>query len=74
MAHSPGQRKIHVIALKIAFLMPHQHVMTDLKELAAQLKPQDISEDVIDHSSPEYLQGAYDALTALITDLERKGS
>jgi hypothetical protein len=73
MADSKGFQKVQVVALKISFLMPHQKVLSDLKELATQLYPEGTDEKVIDRSSPEYLLGAYEALTALITDLEKKG-
>lgn len=73
MADCKGLQKVQVVALKISFLMPHQHVLSDLKELACQLYPEGANAEAVDRNSPEYLLGAYEALTALITDLEKKG-
>jgi len=65
---------IKIITRQIAFLMPHQDILPDLKELAAQIYPAGINPDLIDRDSPEYLLGAYEALINLITSLEEKGS
>lgn len=66
--------KVEIVALKIAFLMPHQCVLSDLRELAIELYPKDVDESSVNRGSPEYLLGAYEALVALIADLENKGS
>lgn len=53
--------------------MPHQKVLSDLKELATQLYPEGVDEAGVNRNSEEYLLGAYEALTLLISDLEKKG-
>lgn len=58
-----NQNKIKRVCLQIAFLMEHQSILPDLKELAAELSSQE-----------DYLQGASDALMYLITFLEQKGT
>lgn len=73
MVISNGLQKVQVVALKISFLMPHQKVLSDLKELATQLYPEGVDESGVNRNSSEYLLGAYEALTSLITDLEKKG-
>lgn len=70
MVDSENQKRVRVTALKISFLMPHQDVMPDLKELATELDPHKLE---INRESPEYLLGAYEALNNLIMGLERKG-
>jgi len=45
--------------------MQHQRILPDLKEVASQLQDET--------ASSEYLLGAYEALIALITELENKG-
>jgi hypothetical protein len=64
-------KKVHIVARKISFLMAHQNILPDLKELAAELSPG--VEESINRQSAEYLWGAYEALTSLITALEEKG-
>ena len=66
-------KKVHVIARKISFLMAHQNILPDLKELAAQLSPAQPPGVAINRESSEYLLGAYEALTSLIIALEEKG-
>ena len=73
MAASNNLKKVNVTALKISFLMPHQDVLPDLKELATELYPIGSDPDKINRDSPEYLLGAFEALAALIYDLEHKG-
>lgn len=65
-----NRNKIKVAARKISFLMERQRIMPELKEMAASLCPDDL--DKINRESPEYLLGAYEALTHLIEDLEEK--
>ena len=71
-----NKEKVQYIAKRVSFLMEHQEVLPDLKELAADLYPYEafglLSPD--DRESPVYLMGAYDALMALIKALEEKGS
>lgn len=57
------QLKVRLICNQISFLMEHQEILPDLKELAANLNPED----------NEYLKGAQDALNYLISFLEQKG-
>ena len=57
------QKKLRQVCLRIAFLMPHQEVLPDLKEFVAELEPSD-----------EYLKGAQDALNYLVSFLEQKGN
>ena len=73
MVDCKGLQKVQVVALKISFLMPHQQVLSDLKDVAHQLYPEGVNAEAVDRNSPEYLLGAYEALTALISDLEKKG-
>jgi hypothetical protein len=65
---------VKMTAYKVAFLMEHQHVLPDLKELIGRIRPEptlDLSP--FDVESAEYLLGAYDALNALVSALEEKG-
>ena len=66
-----NQKKVSITVLNISFLMAHQRILPDLKELASELSP---TEDGINRESPEYLLGAFEALMALISALENKGS
>jgi hypothetical protein len=66
-------KKIKVTCRKISFLMRHQDILPDLKEIAMQLYPLGADPDKIDYDSPEYLMGANTALLALIQCLEEKG-
>jgi hypothetical protein len=68
-----GLTKVKVAVRKISFLMPHQRVLSDLKELAAELCPHGADHSNVNRESPEYLLGAYEALNFLISDLEGKG-
>jgi hypothetical protein len=64
-----NEMKVKVAAARVAFLMPHQEVMEDIELEALQLRPAgDINKE-----SPEYLAGASDALSFLITILKEKG-
>lgn len=65
-----NRKKVLVAARKISFLMPHQEVLPDLKEIAATIYQGDTG---LDRNSPEYMLGAFEALTALIEGLEQKG-
>ena len=63
---------VRLTVRKIAFLMPHQYVLPDLKNIAIDLCP-DNSES-INRDSSEYLLGAYEGLLALLIAFEEKGS
>lgn len=63
--------KVNVIAFRVSFLMEHQSIVPDLQAVISELKPDNDSS--INRESPEYLMGAYEALTALVASLERKG-
>jgi len=65
-----NQRKVKVVAHRIAFLMEHQEIVPDLRELATKLCPSGL--DTINRDSPEYLLGAFEAFTSLISALEGK--
>jgi hypothetical protein len=63
------QKKVKHVCARIAFLMEHQDILPDLKEIAKEINPDG-------HSfadSGEYLKGAQDALTYLLEFLEQKG-
>lgn len=66
-------KKIKITARKISFLMPHQTVLPDLKEICLALYPLGENPDAINKDSPEYLMGAYEALKSLIDCLSEKG-
>lgn len=66
-------RKVSITAMQLSFLMEHQEILPDLKEVAQALYPEGTDPDTINRESPEYLMGAYEALAALITALEQKG-
>lgn len=68
-----NSRKVSIAALKISFLMEHQRILPDLREMASEIYPVGVDPDKINRESPEYLLGAYEALAALITALEQKG-
>lgn len=57
------QQKVRLICNQISFLMEHQEILPDLKELVAKLNSED-----------EYEKGAHDALNYLILFLEQKGN
>ena len=63
--------KVNVVAFRVSFLMEHQSIVPDLQNVISELKPD--TELPINRESPEYLMGAYEALTALVASLERKG-
>ncbi len=66
--------KLRATAKMMAFLMPHQEVLPDLKEVIQQLRPADGEyTSSIDHNTDVYLMGAYDALSELIDFLKTKG-
>ncbi len=70
-----NKEKVQYIAKRVSFLMEHQEILPDLKDLAADVYPFDEPGlSPIDKESPAYLMGAYDALMALIKALEEKGS
>lgn len=64
-----------MVARHMSFLMEHQDINPDLKILAEDLSPHGLvpGKD-IDRESDEYMLGAYEALIALVMDLEEKGS
>lgn len=66
-------RKVSITAMQLSFLMEHQEILPDLKEVASALYPEGTDPNTINRESPEYLMGAYEALAALITALEQKG-
>lgn len=57
-------KKVRIVARKMSFLMPHQKVLPDLKEVIDPLHSDE---------SSQYLSGAYDALNLLIDFLAEKG-
>lgn len=66
---SSNEMKVKMAAFKVAFLMPHQEVVPDLELEALQIRPAgDINKE-----SDDYLAGAHDALSFLITVLREKG-
>ncbi len=65
-----NETQVKIVAKKISFLMHHQEILPDLKELAQSLLPRT---EGIDKNSAEYLQGAHDALVCLVTFLSEKG-
>lgn len=66
-----NKTKVACTTLKVAFLMQHQHILPDLKDIIAEIEPP--HQEGINMESPEYLAGAYDALMNLISQLEKKG-
>lgn len=58
------QMKVKQVCAQLAFLMEHQEILPDLKEI--------IAEKLTENSS-DYLRGAQDALNHLVTLLEQKG-
>lgn len=66
---SDYQKKVKATCAHIALLMEHQQILPDLKEIVSELNPGGNSFA----DSGEYLKGAQDALTYLITFLEQKG-
>lgn len=64
-----NEMKVKMAAARVAFLMPHQEVIEDIELEALQIRPAgDINKE-----SDEYLRGASDALSFLITILREKG-
>jgi len=59
-----NQKKVRQVCMQITFLMEHQEILPDLKELTSKLSSED----------SEYLKGAQDALNYLIGFLEQKGN
>jgi len=68
-----NSRKVSIVAMKLSFLMEHQEILPDLKEVATELYQSVVDPAQVNKESPEYLLGAYEALAALITALEQKG-
>lgn len=66
---SDYQKKVRHICARIAFLMEHQEILPDLKEIASEINPGGNSSA----DSGEYLKGAQDALNYLIDFLAQKG-
>jgi hypothetical protein len=58
--------KIRLVVRKMAFLMPHQAVLPDVREALKELESWD-------KNNPDYVLGAYHALSFLLDDLEGKG-
>jgi len=56
------QKKVQLVAKQVSFLMHHQEILPDLKELISTIA-----------TDTEYGQGAKDGLWTLIDSLERKG-
>ena len=56
------QKKVKLVAKQVSFLMHHQEILPDLKELISTIP-----------TDTEYGQGARDGLRVLIDSLERKG-
>lgn len=73
MSDHPNYKKIKITARKISFLMHHQEILPDLKQIAMQLYPLGTDPEKINYDSPEFLMGANTALMALISCLEEKG-
>ena len=72
---SENLKQVRLVARKLSFLMEHQDINPDLKLIAQELSPPGLMPGKdIDRESEEYLLGAYEALIALIMDLEEKGS
>lgn len=69
-----NEKKVKLTAFRISFLMEHQRIIPETLELAEQLYPEGVGSDQINHNSPEYLKGAFDAMTALLAALQTKGS
>ena len=65
--------RVHEAAYQVSFLMEHQDILPDLKEIAAHLRPVRADNNAINRESPEYLLGAFEALNELISALEGKG-
>lgn len=63
MMDSSNQQKVRTVCARISFLMEHQDILPDLKEIVGEL-----------NSSDEYTKGAHDALNYLIGFLEQKGN
>jgi hypothetical protein len=61
---SDSQKKVRHACARIAFLMEHQEILPDLKEIVSEINPE---------GTEEYLKGAQDALAYLIGFLEQKG-
>jgi len=61
---SDYQKKVRHTCARVAFLMEHQEILPDLKEIASELSSQE----------SDYLKGAQDALIYLIGFLEAKGN
>jgi hypothetical protein len=70
---SDNQRKVKNVTRKASFLMEHQSILPDLKEVVLALRPTGIEINRINRESPEYLLGAFEALMNLIRSLESKG-
>lgn len=66
---SDYQKKIRHICARVAFLMEHQEILPDLKEIVSEINPNGNSFA----DSGEYLKGAHDALTYLLEFLSQKG-
>lgn len=67
-----NRAKVKVLCHKISFLMEHQRILPDLKELVTSVYATS-AEDVEDCNSEEYMRGATDALHYLLEFLEQKG-
>lgn len=70
----PYQTTVRKICASLSFLMEHQQILPDLKEIVSELDVQKTSAEILDPKDIEYLRGAQDALTYLIGFLEQKGN
>jgi hypothetical protein len=48
-------KKIRIAARKISFLMQHQEILPDLKEIAKQIYPLGVKPAKVNRDAPEYL-------------------
>ncbi len=56
------KKKVELVAKQVSFLMHHQEILPDLKEIISTIP-----------TDTEYGQGAQNALLTLISSLEQKG-
>jgi len=62
---SDNSLKVKMVAYRVAFLMEHQQIISNLKEI--------LNDMIGEGPDSEYLLGAFDALNTLISALEEKG-
>lgn len=69
-----SQAKIKQVCMRIAFLMEHQEILPDIKEICDEIAPtEEYVQEAKEVFTEEYLRGAHDALRYLIGFLEQKG-